>query len=208
VQHFAFCGKEWDVRAADDTSEQPVARPTVDAGVFQSLYAEHAGGLFRYFARRVGRDLAEDLLAETFHTAIKAYNSFDTGRGGEREWLFGIGSNLLSHHWRSEQRRLLALARDAAAPATSVDPLLAVGDFVADCLDARHVAERVIGALGELSPDDRTLLFLSGWEHMSSGEIAAVVGAPAATVRSRLRRLRQQLRSVAAIDPTPRENEK
>lgn len=196
------------MRAADDTSEQPVARPTVDAGVFHSMYAQHSGPLFQYFARRVGRDLAEDLLADTFHTAIKSYNSFDASRGGERAWLFGIGSNLLSHHWRTEQRRLRALARDAAVPATSVDPSLAVGDFIADRLDARHVAERLIDALDELSPDDRTLLFLSGWEHMNSSEIAAVVGAPAATVRSRLRRLRQQLRSVAAIEPTPRENDK
>lgn len=194
--------------SADDISEQPATRPLADGDLFQAMYVEHAGALFGYFARRVGRDLAEDLLAETFQTAIEAYHSFDTSRGDQRAWLFGIGSNLLSHHWRTEQRRLRALAREAVAPVTSVDPLLAVSDFTAARLDARHVADRVIDALGQLSPEDRTLLFLSGWEHMNSSEIAAVTAAPAATIRSRLRRLRQHLRTVTDLEPTCRENDR
>lgn len=194
------------MRSADDTSEQPATRSPADGSVFHAMYVEHASALFAYFARRVGRDLAEDLLAETFQTAIGAYDSFDISRGGQRAWLFGIGSNLLSHHWRTEQRRLRALARDAALPATRVDPLLAVGDFTVERLDAQHVADRVIDALGELSTEDRTLLYLSGWEHMNSTEIAAAVGAPAATIRSRLRRLRQHLRTVADPDTTAKEN--
>lgn len=62
------------------------------------MYEQHADALFGYFARRVGSGLAEDLLAETFHEAIESYGSFDERRGGERAWLFGIGSTLLRHH--------------------------------------------------------------------------------------------------------------
>jgi len=145
------------------------------------MYVEHADALFSYFARRVGRDHAEDLLAETFQVALHSFESFDADRGSDRGWLFGIGSNLLRHHWRTEQRRLRALARDAETPATSIDPLLSVGDHVVDRVDAGRAVERVIDALGELDADDRTLLFLSGWEHMTSREIGTVIGAPAAT---------------------------
>lgn len=169
------------------------------------MYEQHADVLFGYFARRVGANLAEDLLAETFHEAIESFGSFDGRRGGERAWLFGIGSNLLRHHWRSEQRRLRALARDAARPATNIDPLLAVGDHVADRLDAAAMADRVIDALDALSSEDRTLLFLAGWEHMNSTEIGAVTGMPAATVRTRLRRLRRQLQAMTEQDPMTRE---
>ena len=79
--------------------------------------------------------------------AIESFASFDARRGGERAWLFGIGSNLLQHHWRTEQRRLRALARDAARPLTNIDPLLAVGDHVAEPLDAVEAVDRVIDAL-------------------------------------------------------------
>ena len=193
------------MRPASETGRRAAPRRDANAGVFHQMYADHAGVLFGYFARRVGPDLAEDLLAETFHVAIESFASFDARRGGERAWLFGIGSNLLRHHWRTEQRRLRALARDAARPPTNIDPLLAVGDHVAERLDAVEAADRVIDALAGLSPDDRTLLFLSGWERMNSSEIGAAIGQPAATVRSRLRRLRRQLRTTATALPDDQE---
>lgn len=170
---------------------------------FAAMYEQHADVLFSYLARRVGRDLAEDLLAEVFHSAIESYASFDSARGTQRCWLFGIASNLLRRHWRTEQRRLRALARHAAAPPTHIDPLLTVGDHVANAVDAAADADRVIEALAELSPDDRTLLFLSGWEDLNSSEIGAAMGMPATTVRSRLRRLRQHLRVATTDRQTP-----
>lgn len=190
------------MRSVADTGEQPLTSASVDPGVFRSMYVQHSEALFGYLASRVGRDLAEDLLAETFQAAIESYHSFDVNRGGERAWLFGIGSNLLRHHWRTEQRRLRALARAASRPSTSIDPLLTVDAHVADHLDAVVVADRLIDALGDLDHDDRTLLFLSGWEHMNSSEIGTVMGVPATTIRSRLRRLRDHLRTVTDLDST------
>ena len=186
------------MRTSDTGEHETIG--TLDATKVRALYEGHAGELFAYFARRVGRDLAEDLLADTFREAISSSAAFDERRGSARAWLFGIGSNLLRRHWRTEQRRLRALARSAGQRATSVDPLLAVGDHVADQLDARARAERVVEALGRLHPDDRTMLFLSGWEHLNSTEIGEALGMPPATVRSRLSRLRRDLGRVTDFD--------
>lgn len=202
MQHFAVCGKGMHVGSAIDTGKQPLSRPAVDADVFRTLYEQHAESLFGYLASRVGRELAEDLLAQTFQAAIESYGSFDPARGEVRGWLFGIGSNLLRSHWRTEQRRIRALARAAAWRTTSIDPPPAVDAEVADRVDAVRLADRLVDALGRLDPDDRTLLFLSGWEGMNSSELSAALGVPAATLRSRLRRLRAQLRTVTDLDPT------
>jgi hypothetical protein len=40
-----------------------------DAASIRSMYDDHAGSLFAYFARRVGRELAEDLLADARYLA-------------------------------------------------------------------------------------------------------------------------------------------
>jgi len=164
---------------------------------WRHVYDEHSGDLYGFLARRVGRDLAEDLLADTFEMAMGSIDAFDPALGTIRTWLFGIASNLVRRHWRTEERRLRALARDAAAPVASIDPLLTTTGVV-DRIDAASDAEALIAELGRLDDVDRELLALTGWESMSSTEAGACLGMPAATVRSRLRRARARLRT--AID--------
>ena len=162
----------------------------VEVHEMRSLYDEHGDALLSYFARRVGRDLAEDLLAETFRAAIESRASFDGRLGSRKGWLFGIGTNLLRRHWRSEKRRLLALERSAYESDVLVDPLLGDADRIATRLDAQGDARRLLTAVTELSPEDRDLLILSGWEHLSSTEIGEALGIGAGAVRTRLHRLR------------------
>ena len=176
----------------------------VELNAMRSLYDEHAAQLFSYLARRVGRDVAEDLLAETFRAAIQSYPSFDPSRGSEKGWLFGISSNLLRRHWRTERRRLLALERSSSAIA-GIDPLLGLDDGVADRIDAKADASLLLRAVVDLSAEDRDLLILSGWERLNSTEIGEALCIAPATVRSRLRRLRAGLQ--AAIDPTTSSSE-
>lgn len=169
-----------------------------DAESMRSMYDDHAGSLFAYFARRVGRELAEDLLAETFRAAIDSYPTFDHTRGSERAWLFGIATNLLRRHWRTERRRLLALQRSASIRAVDIDPLIGLADGVARRVDAETDAERLLSAVVDLPAEDRDLLFLSGWERLNSTEIGQALDIPPATVRSRLHRIRRDLRKTIA----------
>ena len=170
----------------------------VSVDAVRSLYEDHSGSLFAYLARRVGRDVGEDLLAETFRAAIESYPTFDAARGSERLWLFGIATNLLRRHWRTERRRLLALERTNSTDATMIDPLLGIADGVANRVDAEKDVARLLEAVVDLSAEDRDLLILSGWEHLTSTEIGHALDIAPATVRSRLRRIRAHLQ--ATID--------
>ncbi len=176
----------------------------VDPDVVRTMYDDHSGDLFAYLARRVGRQRAEDLLADTFRSAIESYATFDPVRGSARGWLFGIATNLVRHYWRDEQQRLQTLRRPDVASRMSADPLVGIADGVANRVDADGDAARLMAAVSELDQDDRDLLILSGWEHMNSREISEVLGIASGAVRTRLHRIRQHLRS--AIDTSKDSN--
>lgn len=165
--------------------------PTVgcDAEVVWAWFDEHARSLGSYAARRVGPNLARDVVAETFRIACEQYDQFDPGRGAERAWLFGIATNLIRRHWRTEERRLRIQAQASRIDSTRGDPLLRVDER----LDASKHYQRVVDAVAKLDPEDRDLLVLIAWEQMTSREAAAVLGIPAGTVRSRLTRIRTHL---------------
>ncbi len=152
-------------------------------------FEQHVQTIHRYAARRIGEHEAWDIVAETFRVALERFDDYDAGRGHERAWLYGIASNILHRHARTEARQLRASARAATANGVPGDPLVDSDSK----LDAIGDAERVAAAVAALDPDDRELLVLVAWERLSSAEVAEAMGIPAGTVRSRLRRIRHEL---------------
>lgn len=171
----------------------PAVRSQPGEDVVAGWFDAHAQDLAGYATRRVGPTLASDIVADTFRIAWEQLDSYNPGRGGERAWLFGIASNLLRRHWRTEERRLRIQAQSVRADIHPVDPLLLVDEH----LDARARYERVVDGVASLAPEDRDLLVLIAWEEMSSREAAAAIGVPPGTVRSRLARIRTQLAHIA-----------
>lgn len=162
------------------------------------LYDEHVDAVYLYVARRLGPELARDVIADVFEAAIAGLNGFDPARGSARAWLFGIATNLMRRHWRTEVRRLRAWERAGAQVGVTGDPLLGVEDRI----DATRRVADVMAAIGDLSPDDRDLLLLIAWEGAPYAACAAILDIPVGTVRSRLNRIRRDLRSAIEL---PRE---
>lgn len=180
--------------AGDDLPPEVIDLPGSDpASVFGRLFDEHAPGLHRYLARRVGTTVADDLVSETFLAALRGRHGYDPARAGVRPWLYGIASNLLRRHLRDELRELRATAR-LAGPHVVETP----EGRIADRLDARARVARLAGALARLSDGDREVLLLTSWAGLSAVEIGQALDIPAGTVRSRLHRVRRWLRANAA----------
>jgi RNA polymerase sigma-70 factor (ECF subfamily) len=155
---------------------------------FADVFDAHFDAVHGYLRRRVG-DVAEDLAAETFARALAGYASFDPARGAVRAWLLGIATNLIHDHRRSEARRLRAYVREAgriAPPAADAD--------AAARLDAAADAGRAVVAIARLARADRDVLLLVAWGELSYEEVAAALGVPVGTVRSRLHRARAAVR--------------
>jgi len=99
-----------------------LARSVDQPDCFAALFDRHAPALYRYIARRLGPDAADDLVSEAFLIAFRRRGSFDGSQSDARPWLYGIVTNLIGRHRRDEVRFLRAIAR------TGTDPARAAGD--------------------------------------------------------------------------------
>lgn len=153
------------------------------------MFRRYRDDVYRFVARRLGEATSADVTAEVFRIAIERHHTFDGARGHERAWLYGIAANRMRGHWRTEERRLRALAREGGARPEVIDPLLRVDER----LDAAGELARVMDAVVALSPEDRDLLTLFAWEGCAYAEVAIALDIPVGTVRSRLHRIRRDL---------------
>jgi len=167
-----------------------IGRSLAEPETFGVIYDRHAATLLRFLGRRVGTKVAEGLLGELFRIAFERRKTFDASRGSALPWLYGIGSNVLLKHRRSEARRLRANARMAA------DSERADRRAGAAALDARVLFPRVADAIEALPDDERETLLLFAWEELSYQSVAEALEVPIGTVRSRLNRARARLREL------------
>jgi RNA polymerase sigma factor (sigma-70 family) len=161
-----------------------IAASRSDPEAFVEVFDRHFHAIHGYLRRRIGSALADDLAASTFTEAFAARGRYDLNRPAALPWLYGIASNLLHRHYRTEQRQLRAFAR------TGIDPAL-----VREAEPDPRGAE-VATALMALSPEDRETLLLYAWTELSYAEIANALGIPVGTVRSRLNRARTTVRAL------------
>lgn len=154
---------------------------------FEGLFERHAATMLRYLQLRVGRDLAEELMAETFVRAFDARERFDMRRESALPWLYGIASNLIRMHFRTEERRLRAYQ---AAAGLEVQP----GDSTEEGVERVHASElapALAAALAALPAVQSDVLLLHTYAELTHGEIAEALGISASSVRKRLHRARR-----------------
>ena len=177
-----------------------VARSLRDPDRFAAIYDRYFAEVHRYVAGRLGRDVADDLAAETFLVAFRKRERFDPALGRVRPWLYGIATILISRHRRQETRRYRALARAGGRRLEAVE---SHDERVADALTAERLARRLAAALAGLSHGDRDVLLLVAIGDLSHEEVALALDIPYGTVGSRLSRARRVLReALGEIDPS------
>jgi len=171
-----------------------------DPEAFAPVFDRHYPAISRYLRARVGAALAEDLASQTFLVAFDRRAGYDAGRDDARPWLYGIASNLVRRHRRTEERRLRAQARASAEP--DGEPAL---DGLLGAPGARERAALAAG-IAALKQPDREVLLLHVVADLGYDEIAAALGIPPGTVGSRLTRVRRVLRErLDALAPAPPE---
>jgi RNA polymerase sigma-70 factor (ECF subfamily) len=146
------------------------------------------GRALRALARSlVGAEHGDDLVHDGYVAALQ--QPAHVRRGGA--WLAGVVKHLAARWHRSEARRR---TRDAAATTARTD---ALGDALAD--PARIAAEvetlrAIAAAVHALAEPFRTVVVLRFWHDLPTQEIAAQLGVPQDTARSRLQRGLARLR--------------
>lgn len=191
------CGVEPVRTPTDDESDEQAWRAVAkgDVEALAALYDRHAGVLVGVAYRLLGnRQDAEDLVHDVFVEAWGRAQDFDARRGSVRRWLLvrlrsraidrlRSFASLERHRRRSENDPSDTLARtDTGLDAPRVD------------------AERVAAVLQTLPQEQKILVELAYFEGLSHAELAARVGAPLGTVKSRLFAAMDKLRQ--GLDPS------
>jgi len=139
----------------------------------------------RRYARTFVRGAADadDLVQDTLERAISRWHQRRSD-GETRTWLFTILHNLAVNHLRRAARRGRELPlddageSDVAVPSTQEDALR---------------RDDILGAVGQLPDDQRSVLLLVSIEDASYTEAARILDIPIGTVMSRLARARARL---------------
>ncbi|MEM7156772.1 MAG: sigma-70 family RNA polymerase sigma factor [Myxococcota bacterium] len=157
----------------------------------QALFVRYFDPVSRFFANKVGDD-QDDLIQETFAACVRGRDRLRED-GRFRSYLFSTAYNVLKEHYR---RRRADDRLDGLGSASVHD--LAPGPST---LVGTGERERLLlEGLRRIPLDLQVALEMRYWEDMSSSEIGQALGLPAATIRSRLLRGRQQLeRAIAQL---------
>ena len=180
----------------DSTDSDDIAASIEDTERFGHVVNRHFNEIYGYLARRVGRDIADDLSAETFIVAFGSRSRYDTSRADALPWLYGIATNLIRRHRRTEVRKLAAYARSVTRIDSDGDNL----DDLVTRLDHAESVARVALVFAELDPDQRDALYLVTIVGLGYADAAEALDVPVGTVHSRVARARSQLRDLAAYN--------
>ena len=163
-----------------------------DEEAFTAMFRRHYPRVLAFVARRTEQARAHDVVAETFATAWRHFRRLPEE---PLPWLYRVARNSLANEERAA-RRQARLAERIAGRRVEPAPDHA-GAVVADA--------GLRAALGRLSPGDREVLLLIGWEGLDSADAARVLGCSAVAFKVRLHRARKRLaRLLEAADQEER----
>jgi len=162
-------------------------KATRDEATFAELFRHYAPRLKSYM-RKLGaaEDVAEELAQEAMATVWRKAHLFDADRAGAGTWIFSIARNL----------RIDAFRRQRRPEVDFDDPLLIPDEPLAPdiMLDHDRQALAVRAALADLPQEQARIVHLSFFEDKPHAEIAAELGIPLGTVKSRMRLAFQRFR--------------
>ncbi len=139
----------------------------------REAYAAHAGELYGFALRSLGdAGLAEEAVQETFVRAWRAGDRFDPQLGSLRTWLFAILRNVVIDLGRARASRP-RVGEGGIEPA--VEPL-----------EQALLAWQVEEAMRRIGAEHRRVLVETHFRGRPYAEVAAELGVPEGTVKSRV----------------------
>lgn len=148
-----------------------------DREQFSRLFEANYALVLAFAERRVGRDLADEVTAETF---LVAWRRLDAIPAEPLPWLYGVARNMVLRQLRSSARQselYEMLARERARLPTAEE-------------EDHNALWR---AWEQLREPDREVLSLVAWEELSVRDAAKVLAVPAAVLSVRLHRAKRRL---------------
>lgn len=164
-----------------------------DPDVLAAAIARYQHRLYRYLLRLVADPAAaQDLFQQTWLRVMENLRRYDARRSFEA-WLFAVAHNLAIDFLRKSRPDSL----DETLPSgqTRADALPGAHPDALECLMEWERAEAVAEAVRQLPAIHREVLTLRFEENLKLEQVAEIAQIPLSTVKSRLRRALDGLRS-------------
>ncbi|HLJ92547.1 MAG TPA: sigma-70 family RNA polymerase sigma factor [Gemmataceae bacterium] len=164
-----------------------------DQHAWQIWYEESFEGLAAYVAWRCAglRDLTEEVVQETWLTAVRRIRSFDPEQGSFAGWLRGIAANILRNRFRDKARHGSEVPlQNGHVPRVEAVPIPR---------QDTDLAERIARALAMLPERYEAVLRAKYLDQQSVGQIAETWKETPKAIESLLTRARQAFREIYSI---------
>ena len=168
-------------RTSPTSNNTPVAPGLASEEQVHAAYLQYGPELYRFVLRGLGEPgAAQDVIQETFLKAWRFADRYDPELSSLRVWLFGIARNAMIDHARSAKVR--PWQGDVVDPQSP----RALGESVEDSTDALLTGWLVEEALRRVSEQHRVALVQTHLLERPYDEVAAELGVPVGTLRSRV----------------------
>ncbi len=198
--------EESEELALEDLSDEDLMRAYADGEVraFEILLKRHERGVFNFILRSCGRrELAEELLQETFMRVIKSADRYkETAKF--TTWVYTIARNLCIDRARKkggkhEYSLDKPIGTEDEGGATFLDTVVDEGNSTATGYDRAQFRERLAEALQELPEEQREVFLMRQVSALKFREISEALDIPVPTVKSRMRYALEFLRGKLAM---------
>ncbi len=185
-------GEKANVDVVDEDLIERLARGELAA--LDALYTRYSRPVFSLALRVLGNSNdAEEVTQDVFERVWRHAPTFDAERGRFGTWLLSMTHHIAIDTVRKRQRRPQTVSGEAAEHATRV--LADTREDVAESTLRGMQAEQVRRALRSLPSSQQEAIELAYFGGLSHLEIAAKLGDPLGTVKARIRRGMDRLRS-------------
>ena len=159
-------------RTSDARLIEAVARGELEA--FDDFYERFSRPLYALGLRWLqDASDAEELVSDTLIRAWQQAARFDPERGQVASWLFGIARHVATDRWRARRRHVSEPLSEITEPSHEMDT------------DRLGTAFELGLGLSHLPPIHRQVLVLTYGHDQTEAQIAAHLGIPMGTVKSR-----------------------
>lgn len=153
------------------------------------------GGLVWSLAKRLSRTVAdaEDATQEIFLEIWKNSAKYDSNISSEATFITMIARRRLIDRHRKQTRTLDTVSMDA--------DFNSPGESEPDRVELAEEAGRAKECLEQLRPEERKVLELSIFQHLSQAKISEMLEIPLGTVKTHARRGMVRLRELLSLEP-------
>jgi len=177
-------------------SDKDLMKLTVErnTAAFKALYYRYELQIFNFILRYTGcREIAQDLLQETFTRVWFAAHTFDQMRGNFKGWVYKIALNITRSEM-SKKRYATYFLDVHEISGTRHDPGHPEEEQPDAKLEASEVKKLIASAVGKLPLHLREIIILKHYHQLKFREIAQITDTPEGTLKARFHRAIARMR--------------